>query len=248
MRRRTAHGLLAVIAATWTPAIAEPTKRPLVEELTAIAQELADAIHPGNKAVYEKWLADDFILVDRDGSIQRKQEIVAGTTPAAAAVTLKLVVDQPELRELGDVAVLVHRVVEDETFYGQPLYVLYRETHVFRRTKAGWRLVVWQYVEIPRDPDPLPVDATRLTGLAGTYAIGDRRFNVTVRDGKVFGARAGQAEAELIPESDSVFAAAGSEFRKIFLRDASGRAVEIVDRRKGSDVRWRRIEPETPKN
>lgn len=38
-------------------------------ELTAIAQELANAIGPGDKAVFDRWLAEDFILVDRDGSI-----------------------------------------------------------------------------------------------------------------------------------------------------------------------------------
>lgn len=210
-------------------------------ELKAIVEALTGAIAPGDKAVFERWLADDFILVDRDGSIKRKKEIVEGTTPIQKGFTLQIRVGESEIRDFGHVAVLVNEIVEDMDVFGQPLHVRYRDTHVFQRRNGEWRLVVWQYVEIPKDPPPVPVDTSRYDDLVGEYAFGERRFVVTRRDGKLFGARTGKPETELVPESDSVFHVPGSEFRKIFVRDSNGTVSGMLDRRKGSDVFWTRI-------
>ena len=68
---------------------------------------------------------------------------------------------------------------------------------------------------------------------------------VARRGDKLFGARTGKPETELVPESDLVFYVPGSEFRKIFVRDRSGKVIEMLDRRKGSDLRWKRLESAT---
>lgn len=232
---------LALLAAPARAAVSETEA-----DLKAIVQEVADAIAPGDRAVFDRWLADDFILVDRDGSLKTKKEILDGTTPIADGFTLAIRIGESSFRDFGETAVLVNEVIEDMDVFGQPLHVLYRDTHVFVRRGGGWKMVVWHYVEIPKDPVPIAVDARRFDDVVGEYAFGDRRYLVTRRGGKLFGARAGKAgsETELIPESETVFAVPGSEFRKIFVRDASGRVTGIVDRRKGSDVLWTRVQTE----
>lgn len=215
-------------------------------ELHAIIEALTGAIAPGDKAVFDRWLADDFILVDRDGSIKRKKEIVEGTSPLPTGFTLKIRIGQSEVRDFGNVAVSVNEVIEDMEVFGQPLHVVYRDTHVFHKRNGEWKLVVWQYVELPKDGAPVPVDPARYDELVGEYAWGERRFVVTRRGDKLFGARAGKPESELVPESETVFYVPGSEFRKIFVRDRGGKITGILDRRKGSDVLWTRIPAAKP--
>lgn len=212
-------------------------------QLRAIVESLTEAIGPGDKAVFDRWLAEDFILVDRDGSIKRKKEIVEGTTPITPGFTLKIRIGESEVREFGDVAVLVNELIEDMDVFGQPLHVRYRDTHVFERRDGEWKLVVWHYVEIPKDAAPVAVDYASYDALVGEYAFGERRFVVTRRGEKLFGQRVGKTEVELVPESESVFYVPGSEFRKIFIRDSEKKVTGMLDRRKGSDVLWTRIDP-----
>lgn len=210
-------------------------------ELRSIVTALTEAIAPGDKQVFDRWLADDFVLVDRDGSIKRKREIVDGTAPIQKGFTLQIRLGESEVRDFGNVAVLVNELVEDMDVFGQPLHVRYRDTHVFEKRNGEWKLVVWQYVEIPKDGAPVAVDPAAFDALAGEYAFGERRFTVTRRGGKLFGARHGKPETELVPESESVFYIPGSEFRKIFVRDAKGNVTGMLARRKGSDVLWTRV-------
>ena len=230
--------LLALLMFLSIPATAAPEST--AAEVTSIVQQIVNAIAPGDRAVFDRWLADDFILVDRDGSIKRKQEIVDGTTPLPEGFSLDIRVGETEVRDFGNVAVVVNEIIEDMNVFGQPLHVLYRDTHVFEKRKGEWKMVVWQYVEIPRDPPAVEVDRSVFDALVGEYVFGTRHYVVTRRGDRLFGARAGQPESELVPESETVFHVPGSEFRKIFVRNADGRVTGMLDRRKGSDVLWTR--------
>ena len=232
-----------ILVPVFTSLAAEAAPSSAEKELVTIMQTILDSIATGDKEPWRRWLADDFVLLDRDGSVKLRSHLVDGTAPLKPGYELKLTMQDIESRDLGDAAVLIYRVVEEMKVFGQPLHVEYRNSHVFEKRDGRWQMLVWQYVELPRDPEPVAVDPARLNGLAGEYALSDGvQFVVSVRDGKLYGARAGRAETELIPESSDVFCSPSSEFRKIFVRDASGTAVEMIDRRKGSDTRWKRVQ------
>lgn len=216
---------------------------PAEKELMTIMKSLMDAISSGEKEPWQKHLADDFVLLDRDGTVKVKKDLVDGASPIRAGYTLALDTTDVHSRDLGgDAVVLWYRVLEDMTIFGQPIHVEYRNSHVFQKRDGRWQMLTWHYVELLRDPDPVPVDPKRLESLAGEYALSDSvKLAVTMRDGKLYGARAGRAEVELIPECEHVFGSRGSEFRKIFIRDASGKVVEMIDRRKGSDTHWKKV-------
>lgn len=211
-------------------------------ELLAIVNSLMDTIASGDKAPWQKHLADEFVLLDRDGSVKSKQFLVENTSPMSRHYTIQLALDEVESADYGDAAVMRYRVLEDMTVYGQPIHVEYRNSHVFTKRDGAWKMVLWQYVEIPADGPPVQVSAKRLEKIAGVYQLApDVDFVVTLRGGTLYGVRKGRPEVELVPESDDVFYVRGSEFRKIFVRDADGEVVEMLDRRKGTDTRWKRV-------
>src|SRR2546423_3576829 len=51
------------------------------QELTRIAQELYDAVPVGDKAVWEKYVADDCIYTDENWRILTKKDLVDSLTP-----------------------------------------------------------------------------------------------------------------------------------------------------------------------
>ena len=236
--------VMLLLAATVPALAAGPTK----DELVAIAMEIVNAIEPGDKAVFDKYLTDDFILVDRDGlRTLTKKDVVEGTTAIPKGYWLKFEIADVELREFGDVAVLIFRTVEHEGVHDQEILVNYRGTDVFVKRDGKWKLAVWQYVELQKDAEPTKVSPAKYDALVGSYVMGPGiKYNVTRRGEKLFGAREGRPEEELVPESDDVFFAPGTEFRRIFVKDDAGRVVEMLGRRKGTDIRWRRVDDAKP--
>lgn len=238
--------LFVVLLAVSVPlfAVGSTTK----DELVAIAMEIDNAIEPGDKAVFAKYLTDDFILVDRDGlRTLTKKDVVEGTTPIPKGYWLKFEIADVELREFGDVAVLIFKTIEREGVHDQEILVNYRGTDVFVKRDGEWKLAVWQYVELQRDAEPTKVNPAKYDALAGSYVMGPGiKYNVTRRGEKLFGAREGRPEEELVPESDDVFYVPGTEFRRIFVKDDSGRVLEMLGRRKGTDIRWKRVDDAKP--
>lgn len=228
--------ILMLVAAP--PSLASTTR----DELVKIALEIDAAIAPGDKSVFEKHLADDFVLVDRDGlRTLTKKDVVDGTTPIPKGYWLKFDIDSVELREFGDVAVLIFRTIEREGVHDQEILVHYMSTDVFVRRNGEWKLAVWQYVEAQADARPVKVSAAKLDTLAGTYVMGPGvKYVVTRRGDKLYGGREGRPEEELVPESADVFYVPGTEFRRIFVRNDEGRVVEMIGRRKGTDIVWKR--------
>lgn len=246
MRHRRALCSLSLVAASCATA-ASPRSLPAASashgELEAATREIYEAIPVGDRAVWERWLAEDFVLLDRDGKTLDRATVLADFKPLPAGIEVRLAREEMIVRELGrDAALVAFLVRETETIFGQTLRVDYRTALTFARRRGAWKLIAFQYVELPKDAEPADLDPEQLIAYVGNYAAdAATRYEVTLRDGRLRGRRVGGAEVELVPEGDGVFYVPGTEFRKIFVRDRRGEVVEMLDRRKGTDVRWRRI-------
>lgn len=215
----------------------------LVDQLTGVVQEIYDAVISGERATWERVLADSFVLVDRDGAMKSKLELLPELRPLPQSISLQLGIAEAKARDLGQTAILTYLTREVEVIWGQTLHVDYRNMMVFGRRQGVWQLEAWQYVEIPKDGTPVRVDPSIYDQYVGTYeAAPEVRYVVTHRDGRLFGQRAGRPEAELVPEGEGVFYTPQSEFRKLFVKDDNGHVMGFLDRRKGSDTFWRRVE------
>lgn len=229
--------------ASTTPRRSDAMSPETERELTAATAEIYAAIPKGDRAVWDRWLSDDFVLLDRDGKTQDRDAVLADFKPLPPGIELAFERVEPMLRPLGpDAGMVAFLVRETETIWGQTIHVDYRTALTFARRGGAWKLIIFQYVELPRDAPPVAVDEARLATYVGEYAAdAQTRFAVRLVDGKLRGRRGTGAEVELVPEADGVFYVPGTEFRKIFVRDARGEVVEMLDRRKGTDTRWRRV-------
>ena len=99
---------------------------------------------------------------------------------------------------------------------------------------------------LPTEPPTLKVNDLAIADYPGTYSYGpNRAFTVAADNGNLFyTTKAGGPHTALGPIAKDVFMSGGDERNLvIFRRDASGRVVELIERRKFNDLRMTRAEP-----
>src|SRR4030081_1666139 len=84
------------------------------KELVRIAQELYDAIPVGNKAPWEKYVADDVIYTDENWHILTKKDLLDGLSPFPKGYSGSIRIANVQSRINGDSAVLSYRALEEE--------------------------------------------------------------------------------------------------------------------------------------
>ncbi len=212
------------------------------QELRKICQELVDAVAPGDSGVWKKYLDDRLLRVDETGKRQTKDEVIADLTPLPPGLNGSAVIDRFEARVHGSVAVAAYEIQERLDYHGQPLHSRFRVSDTWIKTNAGWRLIAEQVAAVLKDPPAISLSQAQLCELDGTYSLtADIEVGVHCSANGLTMNRTGRPAAEYLPETADVFFLPGQpRNRRLFVRDASGKVVAMLDRREGEDIRWAR--------
>lgn len=237
--------LIAALAIAALPLRAE-SDSDVQAQLVKLTQELMDALIPGKADVWQRILADDAVIIDEFGRIQDKTDAVKSIHPFPQGLSGSIEIRDPKVRVHGDTAVLQGEMYERETVFGQNLIVRYIFCNTFVRQSGQWQLVAATDVTLPTEPPTLKVNDLAIADYPGTYSYGpNRAFTVAADNGNLFyTTKAGGPHTALGPIAKDVFMSGGDERNLvIFRRDASGRVVELIERRKFNDLRMTRGEP-----
>ncbi|TKR30377.1 DUF4440 domain-containing protein [Luteimonas gilva] len=233
----------ALLLAIPSRAHAEHASTADLKELTAITQSLMDALANGKKEVWDAALADDAVVIDEFGRTQQRQEAVDGITGLPPGLSGEIKLLNPKAQTYGDAAVFTADADEYETVFGQKLHILYRMTNTFVRQDGRWKLAAMHTVTVPTTPPALDVAGLKLDDYPGVYRYAPERAFTVASDGKglSFTTRPGRPATRLLPLARDVFMDDGVE-KNLFLfrRDASGRVVELIERRKFNDLSLKR--------
>jgi hypothetical protein len=213
------------------------------KELTGIAQELMDAVARGDKAVWDKHVADDVIYTDENWKILTKRDLVDSLAPLPKGYSGTIKVTNVRSRIHGDAAVLSWEGLEEEYVYGQRLAPVYLITDTYFKRNGRWQLVAEQITVRPQPRKPMTVNPASYKSFIGEYELTSGvTYVVTVEDGKLMGQRTGRDREELMPADENTFFRKGTvRGEKVFVRDARGRVIAMLDRRENSDLTWKRI-------
>jgi hypothetical protein len=212
-------------------------------EIVRIIQSLMDAVAVGDKAVWERHVADDLIYTDENWRVLTKAEILADFRPLPKGYSGSIKVAGVKSRINGDAAVISWQALEEETVFGQRLAPVYLVTDTYFRRGGRWQLVASQITVRPSERKTLNVDPKVYDSLAGEYELTPGvTYTVTVEDGRLLGQRTGRDKQELLPADVNTYFVKGSiRGEKVFVRDAGGRATMLLDRRENNDLVWKRI-------
>lgn len=213
------------------------------KELVAIAQELFDAVAIGNKAPWEKYLADDMIYTDENWEILTKKDLVDGLRPLPTGYSGSIHIAKLQSRINGDAAILSYRAMEEETVFGQKLAPTYLVTDTYFKRNGHWQLMATHVIVMPSERKTMTVGPEQYDSIVGQYELTSGVvYTITREEGKLIGQRTGRDKEELLPADDHTFFRKGSiRGEKVFLRDSAGHVTQMLDRRENNDLVWKKI-------
>ena len=213
------------------------------KELVAIAQELFDAVAVGNKAPWEKYLADDVIYTDENWQILTKKDLVDGLQPLPKGYSGSIRMANVQSRINGDAAVLSYRLLEEESVFGQKLTPTYLETDTYFKRNGHWQLTAAHVIVMPSERKAMTLRPEQYDSIVGQYELTPGvNYTITREEGKLIGQRTGRAKEELVAADDNIFFRKDSiRGEKVFVRGADGRVMQMLDRRENNDLVWKRV-------
>src|SRR5207244_4862623 len=141
------------------------------EELVRRAQELFDAVVPGNKEPWQKYFADDCIFADEKGRNLNKAQLVADIAPLPKGYSGTIKIAKPRSRIHGDTAILSYDLDETETIFGQNLTARYHVTDTWLRRNGVWQIASSQAMRYYEDPAVARIDPKKFADFSGTYEL-----------------------------------------------------------------------------
>jgi len=213
------------------------------KELIRIAQELYDAIPSGNKAVWEKYVADDVIYTDENWRILTKKQLVDSLAPLPKGYSGSIRMANIQSRINGDAAVMSYRALEEEYVFGQKLSPVYLVTDTYFKRDGRWQMIASHVIVLPGERKSVAVNPKLYESVVGEYELSPGvSYTVTVEGDKLIGQRTGRTKEELLPADGSTFFVKGTiRGEKVFVRDASGHATKMLDRRENNDLAWKKV-------
>lgn len=211
-------------------------------ELRKAVQEMLDAIAPGKADVWKRYLHERALLVDENGTVRTKSEMLAEFSPLPPGLVGHLAVDKFKMEQHGEVAVLAYEAQEHLDYHGQTLQSRYRINDTWLRTAQGWQLLSEQVAAVLKDPPSVKLTQQQLCEYSGTYSLtAEITTKISCTADGLAAERSGRPPAAYLAEVKDVFFVPGQpRTRRIFERDAQGRVIAFVDRREGEDIRWTR--------
>jgi len=212
--------------------------------LVRATQALMDAVARGDTAVWKRYLSEDCLYTDEEGNTLTRSELMASMHPLPRAYKGIIKMARPRLVIKGDVAVLTSDLDETLTLYGQRLETRFHSTGTWTLDPSGWKMIASQTSVLPSEHQAIEVDPASYEAYVGKYRLGpDVLYYVTRERNRIFGERKGGTKEELFPLGcDRFFRHGAKRGERVFLRDAKGRVVRMIDRRDNNDLVWRRVE------
>lgn len=144
---RTAVCAIAVVAIMGATALTQDSAT--AAALADIEQRLASSILTGDRTAYEQVLSDDWSVINTDGQILGKAQVVRELFVTGDRRLETIKVDDIRVQSFGDFAVVTGRTAATGTFKGTRASVTLRFTDVFVRRGGRWQIVASQGTLVP---------------------------------------------------------------------------------------------------
>jgi hypothetical protein len=235
--------VLAAITLAALPVPAQNNDDNLAATLRAKDQALLDAYAPGDRAVWESTISDDFFYADENNRVIPRADYLREFQALPNGASGHIVIKSWELHRSGDTAIVVHKDNEFENYFGSDLFAQYLMTETWQLLGGAWKLRAVHCAAIPADPPAIHLTTVQMDELAGTYQAGTLTYVIRRDQNRLLGARPGHSETELKAETrDVLFVPGQPRSRKVFARDAAEKVTGFADRRENRDLVWHRIQ------
>ena len=214
------------------------------QEIRRLEREWFESYVRGDRAAFDRIVADDAVMTYGNGKVGNKSEAIA-EIKAPADASYSLTSDDVKVRVYGDTAIVTGRVTEKGTFNGRSLNSQSRYTDVWVRRNGRWQVVASQNTRLPREPSPSTAatntNPNAYDAYVGQYELAPNLVITITRDGNRLMSELGGRKSELIPQSETQFSIPAANIIVTFVRDASGQVTHITVNDNGHEGQARKI-------
>ncbi|HSK71346.1 MAG TPA: DUF4440 domain-containing protein [Pyrinomonadaceae bacterium] len=213
------------------------------EELKRLENEWLNSYLRGDKAAFDRIVADDFTGTDESGTVRSKTEERALIQAAPGNSNLSLTVEDVRVRIYKDTAIVIGRIISKLQAGEQGgLNFQSRFTDTFVKRNGRWQVAARHYSRMPRERTVIGLDPKIYEAYIGQYELAPNVvFNVTREGEKLMSQVAGQPKAELLPESEIEFFIKGINGQFIFVRDEKGQVTKMIINQEGQRLSAKRL-------
>ncbi|HUB19863.1 MAG TPA: nuclear transport factor 2 family protein [Acidobacteriaceae bacterium] len=138
--------VLASCHAAW--ALPHREKGEIHREIEALEQQWRQATVTNNIGEMNRLLADDYVGITSNGTVENKQQALAQRSAGTIRIT-KLDLTDTRVRVYGDTAVVTSQAQLEGTNGTSDIGGLYRYTRVYTRRLGEWKIVSFEASRIP---------------------------------------------------------------------------------------------------
>ena len=214
------------------------------EELKRLEDEWLNSYQRGDKAAFDRIVADDFTGTDESAVLRSKtEERVLVQAPPPSPIKVSVINEDVQIRIYGNTSIVTGRIVLKAERPGQDSFGFEsRFTDTFLKRHGGWQVVARHYSRVPPARSVIKVDPKIYDAYVGEYEIAPNIIFHVAREGdKLMSQTTGQPKAEMLPESEIGFFIKGIPAQFIFLRDEKGQVSRIVIIQDGRTISMKRI-------
>ena len=143
--------VLLAIALSGT-ATAQASTTPSARQISSLLNEFLDAAGRGDRAVFDRFFADDVLYTRSAGMTVDKAEIMKNIDRRSEdAVKNDYSADDLTLHDYGDTAIVNFRLQARSEKDGKTKLAHYRNTATFLKRRGQWQVVAWQSTKVPED-------------------------------------------------------------------------------------------------
>jgi len=149
--------VLVLMLALPTYVVGQAADKSTKEQVTALLKEFMDAAGRNDRAVFDKFFADDVIYTRSTGAVVTKADIMGslGKAPATTPEKTTYSAEDITVHAYDGMAVVAFRLVGNtERKDGSGETANYRNTGTFLQRNGRWQVVAWQATRIAEPAKP----------------------------------------------------------------------------------------------
>lgn len=223
MRLPLAVALLASLVSA--PSHAEDVSS-LLHRLT---QAFSDAGQQGKGSVMARYLDDDVIFFNEDGSEATKADM-SQDGPPAPGINRTIMTTDWHCKAHGDIAVTSFVDVVEVGPPAQRQEYRYRSVETWLKERTGWKIIGSETLTLHEDPPAIALDSRTLDEYVGTYEASPGIAMTFARQGDrlLASLNGGSGVAQEAQARDILFSPGRGATPKIFQRDDAGKIIGFV--------------------
>jgi ketosteroid isomerase-like protein len=236
---------LALLASGSAQVVQKPAQSSQDEqELRRLEDNWLGSYLRGDKATFDRIVAEDFTATDESAKFRNKAEEREVIQPPPASIKTSLTNEDVRVRIYGNAAIVTGRIVVKTQLSGQAdISLQSRFTDTFVKREGTWYVAARHYSRLPADRTAVKLDPKVYDEYVGRYELAPNFVLTVTKEGdRLMSQGTGQPKLELLPESEIAFFIKGFSALLIFMRDQSGTVNQMITIQDGRIISAKKIE------